>query len=143
MVSKTPLYNWRQKYAGIDSSHIRELKALQDENRRLKQLYAELMLAHQLAKHIIEKSCKALSKTRVGRIVVWEQSVSVVRACRVLHLQRSLWYYRRARMIVLSSASSVYWLKVFLPEALISIMLSFEMMAINGLEAGCCACTLR
>lgn len=30
-------------------------KALQDENRRLKQMYAELMLDHQLAKKIIEK----------------------------------------------------------------------------------------
>ena len=54
-VSKATLYNWRKKYSGMDSSHIRELKALQDENRRLKQMYAELMLDHQLAKHIIEK----------------------------------------------------------------------------------------
>ena len=54
-VSKATLYNWRKKYAGMDSSHIKELKALQEENRRLKQMYAELMLDHQLAKHIIEK----------------------------------------------------------------------------------------
>jgi putative transposase len=54
-ISKATLYNWRKKYQGMDSSHIRELKALQDENRRLKQMYAELMLDHQLAKHIIEK----------------------------------------------------------------------------------------
>ena len=39
----------------MDSGHIRELKALQEENRRLKQMYAELMLDHQVAKHIIEK----------------------------------------------------------------------------------------
>jgi putative transposase len=54
-LSKATLCNWRKKYAGMDSSHIRELKDLQDENRRLKQMYAELMLDHQLAKHIIEK----------------------------------------------------------------------------------------
>ena len=53
--SKATLYNWRMKYAGMESSHIRQLKALQEENRRLKQMYAELMLDHQLAKHIIEK----------------------------------------------------------------------------------------
>ena len=54
-ISKATLYNWRKKYNGMDSTHIRELKTLQDENRRLKQMYAELMLDHQLAKHIIEK----------------------------------------------------------------------------------------
>jgi putative transposase len=52
----------------MDSTHIRELKALQDENRRLKQMYAELMLDHQLAKHIIEKSCNALSQKRADSI---------------------------------------------------------------------------
>jgi putative transposase len=54
-ISKATLYNWRKKYAGMDSSHIKELKALQEENRRRKQMYAELMPDHQLAKHIIEK----------------------------------------------------------------------------------------
>jgi putative transposase len=54
-ISKATLYNWRKKYSGMESSHIKELKSLQDENRRLKQMYAELMLDHQLAKAIIEK----------------------------------------------------------------------------------------
>lgn len=54
-ISKATLYNWRKKYAGMDSGHIKELKALQEENRRLKQMYAELMLDHQAAKYIIEK----------------------------------------------------------------------------------------
>ncbi len=54
-ISKATLYNWRKKYSGMESSHVKELKALQDENSRLKQMYAELMLDHQLAKHIIEK----------------------------------------------------------------------------------------
>lgn len=54
-ISKATLYNWRKKYSGMDAAHLKELKALQDENRRLKQMYAELMLDHQLAKHIIEK----------------------------------------------------------------------------------------
>jgi putative transposase len=54
-ISKATLYNWRKRYSGMESSHIRELKELKDENRRLKQMYAELMLDHQLAKHIIEK----------------------------------------------------------------------------------------
>jgi len=39
----------------MESSHVKQSKALQDENRRRKQTYAELMHDHQLAKHIIEK----------------------------------------------------------------------------------------
>lgn len=54
-ISKATLYNWRKKYSGMDSSHLRELKTLQDENRRLKQMYAELSLDYQLAKSVIEK----------------------------------------------------------------------------------------
>jgi putative transposase len=54
-ISKATLYNWRKKYSGMDASHLRDLKTLQDENRRLKQMYAELSLDYQLAKTIIEK----------------------------------------------------------------------------------------
>jgi putative transposase len=54
-ISKATLYNWRKKYSGMDASHLRELKTLQDENRRLKQMYAELSMDYQLAKTIIEK----------------------------------------------------------------------------------------
>ncbi len=53
----------------MDASHLRDLKTLQEENRRLKQMYAELSLDYQLAKTIIEKSCKALPKAGVGRVV--------------------------------------------------------------------------
>lgn len=38
-----------------DTSHFKEMEALQDENCRLKQMYTELMLNHQLAKKVIEK----------------------------------------------------------------------------------------
>lgn len=54
-ISKATLFNWRKRYSGMDGSQIRELKSLQEENRRLKQMYAELSLDQQLAKAIIEK----------------------------------------------------------------------------------------
>lgn len=54
-ISEATFYNWKSKYGGMEASHVKEFKALQDENRRLKQMYAELMLDHQLAKQIIEK----------------------------------------------------------------------------------------
>lgn len=54
-ISKATLFNWRKKYSGMEASQLKELKALQDENRRLKQMYAELSLDYKLAKDIIEK----------------------------------------------------------------------------------------
>ena len=54
-ISKATLYNWRRKYSGMGASELAELKALKEENRRLKHMYAELALDHRLAKEIIEK----------------------------------------------------------------------------------------
>ncbi|MCF2501231.1 MULTISPECIES: transposase [Dyadobacter] len=54
-ISKATLYNWRKKYSGMGASELAELKALKEENRRLKHMYAELALDHRLAKEIIEK----------------------------------------------------------------------------------------
>jgi putative transposase len=43
-IHKGTFYNWRKKYAGMDASQLKELKELKDENRQLKQLYADLSL---------------------------------------------------------------------------------------------------
>jgi putative transposase len=59
-VSSATFYNWRSKYAGMNSKELKKLKALEEENRKLKQMYATLALDHQMAKEIIEKSFKAL-----------------------------------------------------------------------------------
>jgi len=54
-ISKATFYNWRKKYGGMDSQQLKELKALQDENARLKRMYAELSLDHELLKDVLEK----------------------------------------------------------------------------------------
>jgi len=43
-ISDATFYNWRSKYGGMEASDARRLKALEDENRRLKKLLAESML---------------------------------------------------------------------------------------------------
>lgn len=48
-------YSWKQKYGGMDAQQLKELKALQDENARLKRMYADLSLDHRILKDIIEK----------------------------------------------------------------------------------------
>jgi putative transposase len=54
-VSQAAFYKWRQRYGGMEGSELKKLKELEEENRRLKQMYAELALDLKLAKEIIEK----------------------------------------------------------------------------------------
>ena len=54
-ISRATLYNWRSKYSGMDSSHIKCLKELEEENRRLKQMYADVALDNKILKDVIEK----------------------------------------------------------------------------------------
>ena len=54
-VSSATFYNWRSKFAGMNSKELKHLKELEEENRKLKQMYASLALDHEMAKEIIEK----------------------------------------------------------------------------------------
>lgn len=54
-ISQATFYKWRKRYGGMEASEVKKLKALEEENRRLKQMYSELALDHKLAKEIIEK----------------------------------------------------------------------------------------
>jgi len=54
-ISKATFYKWRERYAGMDASDLKRLKSLEEENRRLKKMYSELALDHELAKEIIAK----------------------------------------------------------------------------------------
>lgn len=54
-VSSAAFYKWRSKYAGMNAKELKRLKVLEDENQKLKQMYATLALDHQMAKEIIEK----------------------------------------------------------------------------------------
>jgi len=53
--SRATFYKWKAKYSGMDVSELKRLKALEEENRRLKQMYADLSLEHEVLKDIIEK----------------------------------------------------------------------------------------
>ena len=54
-ISTATFYKWRERYAGMSGKELKRIKELEDENRKLKQMYASLALDHELAKEIIEK----------------------------------------------------------------------------------------
>ncbi|MGI8922787.1 MAG: transposase [Fimbriimonadales bacterium] len=51
-ISDQTIYKWREKYAGMSKSDLTQLRALQDENRRLRHLVAELSLDNAAYKEI-------------------------------------------------------------------------------------------
>lgn len=54
-ISKATLYQWKSKYSGMDVSQVRRLKELEEENRKLKQMYADLALDNRILRDVIEK----------------------------------------------------------------------------------------
>ncbi len=54
-VSKASLYKWRQRYGGMEASELKKIKELEEENVRLKRMYANLAMELDVAKYIIEK----------------------------------------------------------------------------------------
>lgn len=54
-VSEATYYQWKSKYGGMEASDIKRLRELEDENRRLKQMYADLSLENRALKDVIAK----------------------------------------------------------------------------------------
>ncbi|WER08587.1 transposase [Rhodobacter capsulatus] len=66
-MSTATFYKWRAKYGGMDASLISQMKAMEDENRRLKRMYADLSMQADLLKEALGKSDRAISTPRDGR----------------------------------------------------------------------------
>ena len=54
-MSNASFYKWRSKYDGMDASMISQMKALEDQNRRLKKMYAEMSMQAELLKDALGK----------------------------------------------------------------------------------------
>lgn len=54
-ISSATFYAWRTKYGGMDLPMMKKLKELEDENRRLKKMYAEVSMDKEILQEIIEK----------------------------------------------------------------------------------------
>jgi putative transposase len=54
-ISTASFYKWRAKYGGMDASMVSQMKALEDENRRLKRMFADLSMQADLLKEALGK----------------------------------------------------------------------------------------
>lgn len=54
-INPQTFYNWKKKYSGMDGDHLRRMKELDEENRRLKAMYADLALDNKMLKDVLSK----------------------------------------------------------------------------------------
>ena len=54
-ISSATFYKWRSKFGGMDASMMARLKELEDENRRLKKMYAESQMGAEILKEALQK----------------------------------------------------------------------------------------
>ena len=54
-ISEQTLYNWKRKYSGMGTIELRRIKELEDENKKLKQLVADLSLDKHILQEVVRK----------------------------------------------------------------------------------------
>ena len=54
-ISQPTFYNWKAKYGGLDASQLKRLKELEEENLKLKRMYADVSIQRDALKDLIEK----------------------------------------------------------------------------------------
>ncbi len=54
-ISTASFYKWRQRYSGLEVKELKKMKELEEENARLKRMFAELSLVHHALKDTVEK----------------------------------------------------------------------------------------
>ena len=88
-MSDATFYNWRTKFGGMDASLMKRLKELEEENRRLKKVYAEEKLIAEIAREAIEKSGEAISAKRDGTANKSKYGVSIRVACLTFNISET------------------------------------------------------
>src|SRR5215213_7310758 len=97
-ISDATFYKWRSRFGGMEISDARKLKALEEENRKLKKLLAETMLDPSTLKEMLAK--KLLTPSLRKRAVTWavkEKSYSQRRACRLVSLHPKTYRHKSKR----------------------------------------------
>ncbi|WP_370609737.1 IS3 family transposase [Citrobacter portucalensis] len=94
-ISEATYYNWKSRYGGMEASDIKKIKDLEDENRRLKQMFADLSLENRALKDVIEKKpLKPAFKRELVTHLIMTSGLSIRQACRSLNLSRTVYHYR-------------------------------------------------
>ncbi|PCD64709.1 MULTISPECIES: IS3 family transposase [Rhizobium] len=97
-ISEATFYNWKAKYGGMEISEAKRLKALEDENAKLKKLLAEQMLdAAALRELLFKKMVGPAAKREAVTHLKAVMGLSERRACQIISADRKTVRYRSCR----------------------------------------------
>ena len=65
-IAEQTFYRWKRKFAGMGVAEVRKLRVLEEENRKLKQLVADLSLDKQMLQDVLRKKLKACPNADTG-----------------------------------------------------------------------------
>ena len=86
-ISSATYYNWKSKYGGMEAFDLRRIKDLQEENARLKRMFADLSLTYEATKDLIKKRL-VTDERREAVVELMGRGVSVKSGCQVVGLSR-------------------------------------------------------
>ena len=92
-ISAATFYGWKSKYGGMDVSEAQRLRQMEDENRRLKSLVADLSLDREVLKSVIRKTagtCRLKRRCCVRSGRAWRERTQ---ACKLLGVDRASYRY--------------------------------------------------
>ncbi|MCO4206169.1 IS3 family transposase [Aeromonas taiwanensis] len=94
-ISSATFYKWRSKYGGMDASLMARLKELEDENRRLKKMYAEERLKAEIIAEAMGKKVVTPSARRaMAAKVVTHYAISIRLACQMFKVSEGCYRYQ-------------------------------------------------
>ncbi len=76
-ISEASYYNWKAKYGGMEASDIKKTRVLEDENCRIKHMFADLSLECRALKDVIEKALKPAMKRELVSYLTVKFSMSL------------------------------------------------------------------
>nr|WP_265575501.1 MULTISPECIES: IS3 family transposase [Bradyrhizobium] len=96
-VSEATIYNWKAKFGGMDVSEAKRLRALEEENAKLKKLLAEQMLDAAALRELLSKMVGPAAKRAAIAHLQAVMSLSERRACSIVGADRKMIRYRSSR----------------------------------------------
>jgi putative transposase len=94
-ISSAAFYKWRSKFGGMDASLMARLKELEDENRRLKKMYAEECLKAEIVQEALRKKVvKPFCRREMAQRMVEKRGASIRLACLAFGISQTCYRYQ-------------------------------------------------
>ncbi|WP_420890120.1 IS3 family transposase [Leptospira mayottensis] len=92
-ISGNTFYRWRSKYGGLELNDLKRMKTLEEENSRLKKLYAELALENEAIKDVTRKKVVSREQKREALLLI-KTRLGERKSCRLLQISRTGFRHR-------------------------------------------------